>query len=74
VANRVIARAIHRAGGDARRADVVAVADLARGRPGREVDLIGGLKARRERGYVRLVRASPDHPAIDDTDGTEGGA
>jgi tRNA(Ile)-lysidine synthase len=74
VANRVIVRAIDRAGGAARRADVLAVADLARGRPGREVDLIGGLKARRERGYVRFVRASPGDPASDQTDGTEGGA
>ena len=37
-----------------------AVVDLAHGRPGRSVDLPGPLKARRDREYVRLSRASPE--------------
>ena len=37
-----------------------AVLDLAEGRPGRERDLSGGLKAVREREYVRVSRASPE--------------
>jgi len=36
-----------------------AVLDLAAGRPGRRRDLPGGLKAAREKGYVRLTRPSP---------------
>jgi tRNA(Ile)-lysidine synthase len=39
--------------------DVTAVLDLARGRPGRRVDLSQGLKARRDREYVRISLASP---------------
>jgi len=39
---------------------VRAVLDLARGRPGRTADLPAPLKARREREYVRLSRASPE--------------
>jgi tRNA(Ile)-lysidine synthase len=41
-------------------ADIEAVLDLADGRPGRERDLSGGLKAVREREYVRVSRASPE--------------
>ncbi|MBA3737447.1 MAG: tRNA lysidine(34) synthetase TilS [Actinobacteria bacterium] len=41
-------------------ADVEAVIDLARGRPGRRLDLSGGLKAIREKGYVRVSRSSPE--------------
>jgi tRNA(Ile)-lysidine synthase len=41
-------------------ADVEAVVDLARGRPGRRRDLSGGLKAVREKEYVRVSRPSPD--------------
>jgi tRNA(Ile)-lysidine synthetase-like protein len=37
-----------------------AVLDLAEGRPGRRRDLPGGLKAIREKGYVRITRPSPD--------------
>jgi tRNA(Ile)-lysidine synthase len=40
--------------------DVAAVVDLARGRPGRRRDLSGGLKAVREKEYVRVSRASPE--------------
>jgi tRNA(Ile)-lysidine synthase len=39
---------------------IVAVLDLARGRPGRSRDLPSGLKARREREYVSLSRTSPE--------------
>jgi len=39
---------------------IEAVLDLAEGRPGRERDLSGGLKAVREREYVRVSRASPE--------------
>jgi tRNA(Ile)-lysidine synthetase-like protein len=38
---------------------IEAVIDLARGRPGRRRDLPGGRKARREKGYVHVVRPSP---------------
>jgi tRNA(Ile)-lysidine synthase len=70
VAGRLIAQAIYRCGQPSRRIDVEAIADLAAGRPGREVDLIGGLKARRDRRYVRLTRASPeDQPAAGDDEG-----
>ncbi len=54
IAGRLIGQAIFRFGIPATRADVRSVADLARGRPGRRCDLSGGLKARREREYVRL--------------------
>jgi tRNA(Ile)-lysidine synthase len=39
---------------------VEAILDLAGGRPGRRRDLPNGLKARREREYVSLSRASPE--------------
>jgi tRNA(Ile)-lysidine synthase len=39
---------------------IEAVLDLAKGRPSRERDLPGGLKAVREREYVRVSRASPE--------------
>jgi tRNA(Ile)-lysidine synthase len=38
---------------------IEAVLDLAKGRPGRERDLPEGLKAVREKGYVRVARSSP---------------
>ncbi|HEV8571673.1 MAG TPA: tRNA lysidine(34) synthetase TilS [Actinomycetota bacterium] len=67
----IAARVVHRAlrlaaaaGGewssDAATAHVRAVLDLARGRPGRKVDLPTHLKARRDGEYVRLSRASPE--------------
>jgi tRNA(Ile)-lysidine synthase len=39
---------------------IEAVLDLAHGRPGRERDLPGGLKAVRQKEYVRVSRASPE--------------
>lgn len=39
---------------------IEAVLDLAGGRPGRKRDLAQGLKAVREKGYVRVSRASPE--------------
>ena len=69
IATRVVRQALHLAGaavgaGDAppTSAHVAAVLDLARGRPGRRVDLVGPLSAARDRRYVRLTRASPDRP------------
>jgi tRNA(Ile)-lysidine synthase len=41
---------------------IEAVLDLAKGRPGRKRDLAGGLKAVREKEYVRVSRASPSSP------------
>jgi tRNA(Ile)-lysidine synthase TilS/MesJ len=38
---------------------IEAILDLARGRPGRRRDLAGGLKAVREKEYVRVARPSP---------------
>jgi tRNA(Ile)-lysidine synthase len=71
IAGRLIAQAIFRCGRLARRSDVDTIVDLTTGRPGREVDLIGGLKARRDRLYVRLARASPESaPAADDEEGS----
>jgi tRNA(Ile)-lysidine synthase len=43
---------------------IEAVLDLAEGRPGRKRDLPGGLKAVRERGYVRVSRASPENRSV----------
>jgi tRNA(Ile)-lysidine synthase len=40
-------------------AHVLGILDLASGRPGRSLDLPGGLLAVRARGYLRLSRASP---------------
>jgi hypothetical protein len=40
--------------------DVASVLDLAAGRPGRRRDLSGGLKAIREKEYVRVSRSSPE--------------
>ncbi len=59
VRTRVASWALVRCGVMPTRADIDAVLDLAAGRPGRRRDLSGGLKARRDREYVRLT--SPDH-------------
>jgi tRNA(Ile)-lysidine synthase len=59
VAGRLVSRAIVRCFSAPTRANVEAVVDLAEGRPGRRRDLSHGLKAWREREYVRLARASP---------------
>jgi tRNA(Ile)-lysidine synthase len=59
IGGRVVAHAVYRCGVPCSRADVLAVLDLAAGRPGRRRDLSSGLKARRDREYVRLSRSSP---------------
>ena len=59
IAGRVVANAVYRCGFRAPGRDVMAVLDLAAGRPGRRRDLSSGLKARRDRQYVRLTRPSP---------------
>ncbi len=65
----VASRVIRLAAYDARSGDrtapwskeaIEAVLDLAEGRPGRRRDLPEGLKAVREKGYVRVTRSSPD--------------
>jgi tRNA(Ile)-lysidine synthase TilS/MesJ len=65
IASRVIRLAVY----DARSEDwtapwskeaIESVLDLAEGRPGRRRDLPEGLKAVREKGYVRVTRSSPD--------------
>jgi len=67
VSARVVRRALRlaaAAGGewdsDVSASHIRAVIDLAHGRPGRAVDLPGPLKARRDREYVRVSRASPE--------------
>lgn len=60
IAGRIVATAVYACGVTCERADVLAVLDLAEGRPGRRRDLSSGLKARRDREYVHLSRASPD--------------
>ena len=67
LAARVVRRALRlaaAAGGewdsDVSASHIGAVIDLAHGRPGRSVDLPGALKARRDREYVRVSRASPE--------------
>jgi tRNA(Ile)-lysidine synthase len=59
IAGRVVAHAVYGCGVPCSRADVLAVLDLAAGRPGRRRDLSSSLKARRDREYVRLSRPSP---------------
>lgn len=54
-----LAREFRRMGHRLTEADVESVVDLAGGRPGRRRDLSGGLKAVREKEYVRVSRASP---------------
>jgi len=58
IAGRVVAHAVYGCGVPCSRADVLAVLDLSSGRPGRRRDLSSGLKARRDREYVRLSRPS----------------
>ena len=64
IAGRIVAHAVYACGATCDRADVLAVLDLAAGRPGRRRDLSSGSTARREREYVHLSRPSPDaiHP------------
>jgi tRNA(Ile)-lysidine synthase len=59
IAGRVVAHAVYAIGATCDRADVVAVLDLAAGRPGRRRDLSSGSTARRGREYVHLSRPSP---------------
>lgn len=59
IEGRVVREAILRCGVLPTREDVEAVLDLAAGRPGRRRDLSSGLKAARDRGYVRLSRLPP---------------
>jgi tRNA(Ile)-lysidine synthase len=61
IAGRVVAHVVYACGVPCSRADVLAILDLAAGRPGRRRDLSSGLKARRDREYVRLSRPSPLH-------------
>jgi tRNA(Ile)-lysidine synthase len=60
IAGRVVANAVYGCGVPCARSDVVAVLDLAAGRPGRRRDLSSGLKARRGREYVHMSRPSPN--------------
>jgi len=60
IGGRIVASAVYSCGVPCDRADVLAVLDLAAGRPGRRRDLSSGLKARRGREYVHLSRASPN--------------
>jgi len=67
LAARVVRRALRLAAAaegewesDVAASHIWAVIDLAHGRPGRAVDLPGPLKARRDREYVRVSRASPE--------------
>ncbi|HEY7667227.1 MAG TPA: tRNA lysidine(34) synthetase TilS [Actinomycetota bacterium] len=61
IASRLVALALARCDVDATREDVVAILDLAGGRPGRRRDLSAGSTARRGRGYVHLSpRPSPE--------------
>ncbi len=60
IARRLVGQAIFRCGVHATEADVLAILDLAAGRPGRRRDLLVGLKARREPEYVSLSRTSPE--------------
>lgn len=59
IAGRVVAHAVYACGVPCSRADVLAVLDLAAGRPGRRRDLSSGSTARRDREYVHLSRPSP---------------
>jgi tRNA(Ile)-lysidine synthase len=59
IAGRVVANAVYACGVPCARSDVLAVLDLAEGRPGRRRDLSSGLKARRGREYVHMSRPSP---------------
>ncbi len=57
IGGRVVTRALYGVGAVCDRADVDAVYDLAGGRPGRRRDLSDGVKARRGRRHVHLVRS-----------------
>ena len=59
IGSRVVRGAIYRLGALPEAVHIDAVLDLAAGRPGRKADLAGGLRAERDKGYVRLSRPSP---------------
>ena len=59
LSSRIVHREILALGRLPEAAHVEAVLGLARGKPGRTLRLPGGLRARRERGYVRLSAPSP---------------
>ena len=60
IAGRVVEMAMWERGVHPEKETIDAVLDLARGRPGRRIDLPGGLSAVREREYIRI--SSPDRP------------
>ena len=60
IATRVVSTAIVRCRVPPLHENVEAILELARGRPGRGLDVGRGLKARREREYVSLSRTSPE--------------
>lgn len=62
IGGRVARLAIYRTGALPSVEAVAAVLDLAAGAPGRRRDLVGGLKAARDREYVRFSRSSPGSP------------
>jgi tRNA(Ile)-lysidine synthase len=74
VAARVVRQALRLAaasggewGPDPGAAHVRGVLDLAAGRPGRRLDVPGGLLAVRAKEYVRIARASPETASVDRT-------
>jgi tRNA(Ile)-lysidine synthase len=60
IGGRVVERALWQFGVHPERETIKAVLGLARGRPGRRIQLQGGLLAIREREYIRLSRSSPE--------------
>ena len=60
IAGRVVELAMWQSGVRPELETIRAVLDLARGRPGRRIDLMGGFTAAREREYIRL--SSPETP------------
>ena len=62
IAARVASQAVYACGAVCTRADVEAVLDLASGRPGRRRDLSDGVKARRGRRHVHLLRSLDSGP------------
>jgi tRNA(Ile)-lysidine synthase len=59
LASRVVGQALYRLGQTPKEERILAVLDLAEGRPGRSRDLGGGLLAVRDKEYIRLSRTSP---------------
>ncbi|MFN2544541.1 MAG: tRNA lysidine(34) synthetase TilS [Actinomycetota bacterium] len=62
IAGRVVELAMWRSAVHPEMETIRAVLDLARGRPGRKIDLPGGFTALREREYIRISRPSPEDP------------